>query len=105
MLDVAHNLSNPLFLLHNAFHELLRWKMRNIFFPARVLAIEVEARGDDISRRDFPCPFVLFPLGPPIKTGFELLKLDRLGLCVILPAFRERMFVLPEFCTVVMEKG
>ena len=47
--------------------------------------------------RNFPGAVVFFALVPPFEAAGKFLELDRLGFSVILPAFRERLLVVPDF--------
>ena len=46
---------------------------------------------------NFPGAVVLFALVPPVETVGEFFELDRLGLGVVLPAFGQRLLVVPDF--------
>jgi hypothetical protein len=64
---------------------------------AGILSVEVTAVGEQFGRGNFPGSFVFFALAPPFKTTGEFFELDWLGLCIVLSAFGERLFVVPNF--------
>ena len=70
--------------------------MLKILLAAGILDVQVVAVFDDSLHRYSPGPLVLLPVVPPGEAYAELLKLDRLGLGVIFPSFRERLFVVPD---------
>ena len=71
--------------------------MRDVFLGARVLAVEIAAIGQQFSSRNFPGAFVLFSLVPPCHQRREFLELDGRGFGVVLPAFGQGLFVIPDF--------
>ena len=71
--------------------------MLEILFAAGILDVQVVAVFDDPFYRHQPGPVVLLPVVPPGEADAELLKLDLLGLGVILPTLGERLFVVPDF--------
>ena len=70
--------------------------MLEIHFAARVFDVEIAAILENVRSRDFPCSVVLFALLPPGNTVGKLFKLNRLRLGVVLPAFGERLLVVPD---------
>ena len=63
---------------------------------AGVLAVEVAAGREQLRGGDFPGPVVFLPFVPPFEAVGEFLELDGLGLGVVLPAFGQRLLVVPD---------
>ena len=61
------------------------------------IAVQVAVCSQQLFRRNAPCSAVLFPLSPPCHAGFKRLVPERLGFGIVLPPFRERMPVIPDF--------
>jgi hypothetical protein len=95
--DISHNLRYALLFLQNARGELFGRQMCDVFLGARVLAVEVATIGDEFGGGNFPGALVLFAFVPPRHERREILELDRRGLGVVLPAFGQRLFVIPDF--------
>lgn len=70
--------------------------MLKILFAAGVLDVQVVAGIDNSLRRHPPGSLILLPIVPPRQAAGKLLELDRLGLGVVLPAFRQGLFVVPD---------
>ena len=62
-----------------------------------VFAVEVAAVGEQFGGRNFPGAVVFFAFIPPFEAAGEFFELDGLGLGVVLPAFGERLLVVPDF--------
>ena len=84
------------FLAEDIFRKDIGGKVFEIHFPARVLDVEVAAVLQNVGGGDFPGTVVLFALVPPGDAVGEFFKLNRLRLRVVLPAFRERLLVVPD---------
>ena len=69
--------------------------MSDILLGVRVFAIEVAVAGHQLCSRDFPGLVIPFPLLPPFQTGLEFFELEGLSLGVVLTAFGQRVFVIP----------
>src|SRR5437773_697479 len=93
--DVAQDLRDALLLLQDAGGELLGRQVGDVFFAARVLAVEVAVRGQELGGGDAPGARVLLAGGPPGAAGREFLVLDRRGLRVALAALGQRLLVVP----------
>src|SRR4051794_10366888 len=61
----------------------------------RVLPVEVESGVADLTDPDSPSLLAFDAVFPPLLHRSELLKLERVGLCVVLPALRQGQFVIP----------
>jgi hypothetical protein len=96
-LYVAYDLGNSLLLFEDLGGELGGRKMSDVFLGARILAVEVAAVGQQFGGGDFPSVLVFLALVPPRHARGEFLELDGRGLGVVLPAFRQRVFVIPDF--------
>ena len=95
-LDLAHDLGDALLFLHDIVRELLRRKVLEVHFAAWILDIEFATIFENVDGRDFPGSVVLFALVPPGDAVGKLFELDRLCFGVILPAFGERLLVVPD---------
>ena len=73
-----------------------RRQMGDVFFAARILAVEVAAIRQQFGGGDLPARSFLFAFFPPCHQWREFLELDRCGLCVVLPAFGQRLLVIPD---------
>ena len=63
--------------------------MGDILLGVRVFSIKVTIVGQQFAGRDFPGVIILFPLLPPVETGFEFLELEGLGFGVVLCSVKE----------------
>ena len=70
--------------------------MGDVFLGARVLAVQVAAVGQQLRGRHLPGRFIFLPVGPPLDQGGEFLELDGGCFGVVLAAFGERLFVIPD---------
>ena len=71
--------------------------MRDVIFGAWIFPVEIAPAGQQFGHRHFPREVIFFALVPPSHQRREILKLDRRGFRVIFPAFRQRLFVIPDF--------
>ena len=94
--NLSHYFCNALLFLQDVIGELLRRKMLEIYFSARVLDIEVTAVLENVSSGNFPGAVVLFALIPPGDAVGKFFELNRLGLGVVLPAFGQWLLVIPD---------
>ena len=83
--------------MQDAGGELGGRQVGDVFLGTRVLAVEVAAVGEEFGGGDFPGAFVLCALVPPGHEGREFLELDGGGFGVVLPAFGQGLFVIPDF--------
>ena len=97
LLNLGHNFCDALLFLENIVGELFGRKMLEVSCGVGVLAVEVAAVGEQFGGGNFPGAVVLFALVPPLEAAGEFLELDRLGLGVVLPAFGQRLLVVPDF--------
>ena len=70
--------------------------MFEIKFAARVFDVEIATVFENVGSGDFPGLIVFFAFVPPGNTVGKLFKLNRLRLGVVLPAFGERLLVVPD---------
>ena len=102
-LDVANDFRDALFLFQNTCGELFGRQMGDVFLGARVLAVEIAAVRHQFGGGHFPRTLVLFAficlagLAPPRLTVGKFLELDGRGFGVVLSAFGQRLFVIPDF--------
>lgn len=91
-------------LIEDTRGKLFRRQVGDVLLAARVLKVEIA--GDKaavtiifqhVLNLDLPRPLVFFALVPPGNAVGEFLELDGLGLGVVLPAFGQRLFVVPDF--------
>ena len=71
-------------------------KVLEIYFAARVLDVEVAVVLENVGGRHFPGAIVLFSFVPPGDAVCKIFKLNRLSFSVVLPAFGERLLVVPD---------
>ncbi len=84
-----------MFFFQNIVGELLRRKVLEVHFAARVLDVEIAAVLENVGGRYFPGVVVLFALSPPGDAVGKFFELERLSLRVVLPTFWERLLVVP----------
>lgn len=85
--DTVYYFRNPLFFLQNTGDQLFWWKMCNVFLGTRVLTVEVITIGKQLLSAHFPRVVVFLALVPPVQAWLKFLKLEWMGLGVVLAAF------------------
>ena len=70
--------------------------MLEIHFAARVLDVEIAAVFQDVGGGHFPSSVVLFAFVPPGDAVCEFIKLNRLGLGVVLTTLGQCLLVVPD---------
>lgn len=70
--------------------------MLEVIFAGGILDVQVVAVFDNPLHRHPPGVLVLLPVVPPCQAIGKFLELDRLGFGVVLPPFRQRLFIVPD---------
>ena len=102
-LNRAHDFRDALLFFQDVAGELRGRQVRDVFLGARILAVEVAAIRQQFGGGNFPRLLIFFPHGamtrlvPPCNERREFLELDGGGFGVVLPAFRQRLLVIPDF--------
>ena len=96
-LDVPNDFRDAMLFLQDVGGELRGWQGRDVFLGARVLAVEIAAVGQQFGGGHFPGVVRFLALVPPRDERREFLELDGRGFGVVLPAFGQRLFVIPDF--------
>jgi hypothetical protein len=66
------------------------------FWGAGILSVQVAATSKEFGRWNLPCPLGLFAVVPPRLTFSELVELNWRRRRIVLPAFWEGVFVIPD---------
>ena len=77
--------------------ELRGRQVRDVLLGARILAVEVAAIGQQFGGGHFPRVVHVLTFAPPLAQSCKLFKLDGRGFGVVLPAFGQRLLVIPDF--------
>ncbi len=97
VVDLVDNFRDALLFLEDVVGELFGRQMLEVGCGVGVFAVEVAAVGEQFGGGNFPGAVVLFAVVPPLEAIGEFLELDGLGLGVVLPAFGQRLLVVPDF--------
>ena len=96
-LNLRHDFRDALLFFENIVGELFGWEMLEVGGGVGVLAVEVAAVGEQFGGGNFSGAFIFLAALPPNQAAGEFLELDRLGFGIVLSAFGQRLFVVPDF--------
>src|SRR2546426_2357732 len=96
LLDLAHDLRDPLLFLQDVLGQLLRRQVLEVLLTMRVFDVQIAAVRQHVGGSYFPGAVVLLSIFPPSHAVGKLLELDGLSFGVVLPAFGQRVLIIPD---------